>query len=204
MVDVPAAIMTAGTFACVATGPTESASGVRPKPPRTATLSLTTSSVARRLVWSAAPVSSLMMSWIFLPATVSPFCAIHRRAPASIWRPVEAEGPVIGRMRPTLTVSCASAGRAAKARAAAPTPVRICLRSMSFLPRTPATLDGVRFHVTGRKPAGHARWQSSPRGYGRAQEARQWLQGCKRSFLIDPCRAFTSLIHPQDELSVPC
>ena len=53
IIDVPAAMITAGTFACVAIGPAASASGVRPKPAITATFSLTTSSCARRLVMSA-------------------------------------------------------------------------------------------------------------------------------------------------------
>jgi len=53
---------------------------VRPKPASTVTLSLTIISVARRFVWSAEPVSSRTMISIFLPATVSPFCAIQRGA----------------------------------------------------------------------------------------------------------------------------
>ena len=54
IIDVPAAITTSGTFACVATGATASASGVRPKPASTATLSLTIS-CAMRLAMSGVP-----------------------------------------------------------------------------------------------------------------------------------------------------
>ena len=44
-------------------------------------------------------------------ATVAPFCAIHSLAAASICRPVEADWPVIGRMKPILKGAvCASAG----------------------------------------------------------------------------------------------
>ena len=76
MVEVPAAITTSGTLAWVASGAMASAIGVMPKPASTATLSLTTSSCARRLVTSGTPVSSLTISSIFLPATVLPFWAM--------------------------------------------------------------------------------------------------------------------------------
>lgn len=76
MIEVPAAMMTAGTLASVASGAIASATGVTPKPPMKDTLSLTISSCARRLLTSGFAPSSLMISSIFLPATVSPFCAI--------------------------------------------------------------------------------------------------------------------------------
>ena len=76
MLDVAAAITTCGVFDCVAMGATASASGVRPKPASTLTLSFTTSSCARRLVTSGRPVSSFTISSTFLPATVSPFWAM--------------------------------------------------------------------------------------------------------------------------------
>ena len=72
MTDVAAIITISGTFASVAIGATASAPGVSPNPARTATLSLTTSSCASRLVTSGLPVSSLTMSSIFFPATLSP------------------------------------------------------------------------------------------------------------------------------------
>ena len=75
MIEVPAAITISGTLACVAIGAAASAAGVRPKPARKSTLSLTTSSCASRLVTSGTAVSSFRMTSIFLPATVSPFCA---------------------------------------------------------------------------------------------------------------------------------
>ena len=72
-----AAITTIGTFASVATGAAASASGVRPKPASTLTLSCTTISCAMRLVVSGArPVSSLTISSTLRPATVSPFFAM--------------------------------------------------------------------------------------------------------------------------------
>ena len=109
MLEVAAAITTCGVLDCVAIGAVASADGVMPKPASTLTLSLTTSSCARRLVTSGRLVSSLTISSTFLPATVSPFCAMYRRAAASIWRPVEACCPVIGRIRPILKVlPCAS------------------------------------------------------------------------------------------------
>ncbi len=52
MLEVAAAITTIGVFDCVAIGAAASAEGVRPKPASTSTLSLTTSSCARRLVAS--------------------------------------------------------------------------------------------------------------------------------------------------------
>src|SRR5678816_1108279 len=55
MLDVAAAITTIGVLLCVAIGAVASASGVRPKPASTFTLSLTTSSCARRRVVSAVP-----------------------------------------------------------------------------------------------------------------------------------------------------
>ena len=76
MMEVAAAITTCGTLAWVASGAVASASGVRPKPASTPAFSLTISSWARRLVTSATPVSSLSTSWIFRPATVSPFCCM--------------------------------------------------------------------------------------------------------------------------------
>ena len=53
MIDVAAAITTIGVLLCVAIGAVASASGVRPKPASTSTLSLTTSSCAIRRVVSA-------------------------------------------------------------------------------------------------------------------------------------------------------
>ena len=73
--EVPAAITTSGTLAWVAIGAVANADGVRPKPASTATLSLTTSSCASRLVTSGTEVSSLRITSTFLPATVVPFCA---------------------------------------------------------------------------------------------------------------------------------
>ena len=52
------------------------AAGVTPKPAMTLTLSLTISSCAIRLVLSGTAPSSLRMTSIFLPATVSPFCCM--------------------------------------------------------------------------------------------------------------------------------
>ena len=108
--EVAAAITTMGVLAWVATGAVAMARGVRPKPASTFTLSPTNSSCARRRVTSGTPVSSLTMSWTFLPPTVSPFCAMYRRAAASSCLPVEAKGPVKGTIRPILKVlSCAMA-----------------------------------------------------------------------------------------------
>ncbi len=90
MLEVAAAITTSGVLDCVAIGATAIAEGVMPKPASTSTLSLTTSSCARRRVTSGRLVSSLTISCTLRPATVSPFCAIHSLAAASIWRPVVA------------------------------------------------------------------------------------------------------------------
>jgi hypothetical protein len=76
MLEVAAAITTIGVLDCVAMGAVARAEGVMPKPASTLTLSLTTSSCARRRVVSGSEVSSFTISWIFLPATVSPFCAM--------------------------------------------------------------------------------------------------------------------------------
>jgi hypothetical protein len=76
MIDVPAAITSSTTLASVASGAAASAAGVTPKPAMTLTLSLTISSWAMRLVLSGTAPSSLTMTSIFLPATVSPFSFI--------------------------------------------------------------------------------------------------------------------------------
>ena len=76
MLEVAAAITTIGVLDWVAIGAVASAEGVMPKPASTLTLSLTTSSCAMRLVTSGMLVSSLTISSTFLPATVSPFCAM--------------------------------------------------------------------------------------------------------------------------------
>ena len=94
-----------GIFASVATGATASAPGVTPKPAIMWTLSLTTSSWASRFEVSGTAASSLMMISIFLPATVSPFCCMNSLMAPEICRPVDCCGPVIGRMKPILTVS---------------------------------------------------------------------------------------------------
>ena len=121
MLDVAAAITTKGVLDWVAMGAVAKARGVRPKPAKTLTFSFTTSSWASRLVTSGAAVSSFRISSTFLPATVLPFWAMYKRAAASICLPVEAKGPVMGRIRPILKVSCAWAAlvKAAAAKAMA-------------------------------------------------------------------------------------
>ena len=60
--DVPAAITTIGVLLCVAIGAVAIAAGVTPKPASTVTLSLTTSSCARRRDVSGTAASSLMIT----------------------------------------------------------------------------------------------------------------------------------------------
>ena len=105
MIEVPAAVTISGVLASVASGATASAAGVTPKPARKVTLSLTSISWAMRLVLSGTAPSSLMMSSTFLPATVSPFCAMNSFTAAAICLPVDCCWPVIGRMKPILTLS---------------------------------------------------------------------------------------------------
>jgi len=62
MIEVAAPITICGTLACADSGATESASGVRPKPARMATLSFAIISCAMRLVASATLPSSLTIS----------------------------------------------------------------------------------------------------------------------------------------------
>ena len=109
--DWVAATMTIiGTLAWVATGAAAKASGVSPKPASTSAWSLVISSWARRLVVSGAvPVSSRSSSSTVRPATLAPCWATYSLAPASSWRPVEANGPVMGTIRPILSGSSASA-----------------------------------------------------------------------------------------------
>ena len=73
--EVPDTMTTVGTLPSVAIGAIDIALGVRPAP-RKLTLSLTISSCASRLALSGTLLSSLTISSIFLPATVSPCCAI--------------------------------------------------------------------------------------------------------------------------------
>ncbi len=140
MMEVPAAITIIGTRASVATGAVARASGVRPKPARIFTLSRTTSSCAsRRVVSGATPVSSRSRISSRRPPCVSPFMRSQVRTAASICRPVEAKGPVIGRISPirqTCAWAIAGRGRAgAAARAAAePSRRRRDKRAMAFLP----------------------------------------------------------------------
>ena len=86
--EVAAFITTIGTLPCVATGAAEKAFGVRSKPARMSTLSLTRNSCARRLATAGAmPVSSLTSSLILRPATVSPCSATYRSTPCLICLP---------------------------------------------------------------------------------------------------------------------
>src|SRR5882757_8140005 len=110
MTEVAAIMTICGILASVAIGAVASAPGVSPNPPRNDTLSLTTSSWARRLVVSALPASSLTTSSIFLPATVSPLSCMYSLAPATNCLPVEVNGPVIGTSMPILTVLWAKQG----------------------------------------------------------------------------------------------
>jgi hypothetical protein len=119
----------------VAIGATASGRGRDAHAGQHVTLSLTTSSCARRRVLAGHAASSLTISCTFLPATVSPFCAIHSFAAASIWRPVVACWPVIGRIRPILkTLSCAMARPLAPSRPraiAVPRKLLLCMASFS-------------------------------------------------------------------------
>ena len=107
--DVAAAITIIGTLASVATGAVANASGVSPKPARTATWSRVISSCAMRLVSSGCvPVSSRTISSILRPPALSPFFCMYSRQAASTCRPVEAKGPVLGMIRPIFTGSAAN------------------------------------------------------------------------------------------------
>src|SRR5215472_4697659 len=128
MIEVPAAVTISGTFASVAIGATARAPGVTPKPARKLTFSLTTSSWARRFEVSGTAASSLMMTSIFLPATVSPNCCWNSLIEPEISRPVDCCGPVIGRMKPILTVSAANAAPARLVAKVAAAVVSKCLR----------------------------------------------------------------------------
>ena len=71
--EVAAFITTMNFFASADTSPAAIAFGVSTKPARMSTLSRTTSSCDRRLATSGAgPPTSLVISSIFFPATVSP------------------------------------------------------------------------------------------------------------------------------------
>src|ERR1700722_13463269 len=133
MIDVPAAVTISGVLDSVASGATASAAGVTPKPARKVTLSLTIRSCAMRFELSGTAPSSLMMSSIFLPATVSPFCCMHNLAPASSCLPVDCCWPVIGRMKPILTYG-ACAPLAVASAATAHAAFKNCPNYLDFLP----------------------------------------------------------------------
>src|SRR5437763_6350010 len=126
IIDVAAAVTTIGVLLCVASGAVARASGVRPKPASTSTFSLTTSSCAMRRVVSATPASSFTITSIVRPATLLPFCARKSLTAASSCLPVDADCPVMGRMKPILNglpcacapVAAVSGSPAASARAA--------------------------------------------------------------------------------------
>ena len=63
----------------------------------------------RLVVSGATPVSSLTISSTLRPATVSPFFCMYSRHAASICLPVDANGPVSGRINPILNGSAATA-----------------------------------------------------------------------------------------------
>jgi len=143
--------------------------GVTPKPASTLTFSLTTSSCAMRLVTSGVAVSSLTISSIFLPATVSPFCAMYRRAAASIWRPVEACWPVIGRIRPILKVlPWASTGKAVAAMAAS-TVLRMKRRLFIFVSIKSGLEVDVSGHLRNERHVACAALSSQARYCARAE-----------------------------------
>jgi hypothetical protein len=179
MIEVPAAITISGILACVASGAAASAAGVTPKPAMILTLSLTISSWARRLVLSGSVASSLRMTSIFLPATVSPCCCMYSLIALSICLPVEAWPPVIGRIRPIFTVSCAFAGAKASS-------TRPCQSRQWVGPGRGAAPTG----PMGRYRAVAATTRSVLIGrilvslYLRRQP---WLAACKSSYV--PCRA---------------
>src|SRR5688572_21169204 len=116
--DVPAAITTIGVLPCVAIGAVAIAAGVTPKPASTVTFSLTTSSCARRRDVSGTAASSLTITCTVLPPALLPFCACHSLTAASIWRPVDACGPVIGRIKPIFTTSPCACAHGATTKAA--------------------------------------------------------------------------------------
>src|SRR6267143_1866848 len=106
-----AAFMTIiGIFACVASGATARAFGVKPKPAMKSTLSCVIRSCARRLAISGeGPVVSFSTSSTFLPATVSPCCFMYALIPLWICLPYPANGPENSATRPTLMVPSARA-----------------------------------------------------------------------------------------------
>ena len=88
MMEEAAFMMIIGTFACVASGATAIALGVKPKPARKSTLSCVIRSCARRLATSGdGPVVSFSTSSTFLPATVSPCCFMYALMPFWICLP---------------------------------------------------------------------------------------------------------------------
>src|SRR5712671_5338107 len=122
MIEDAAFMMIIGVFACVASGATASAFGVRPKPAMKSTLSCVIRSCARRLAISGeGPVVSFSTSSTFLPATVSPCCFMYALIPFWICLPYAANGPENSATRPTLMVPsarapCANSSAAAAAR----------------------------------------------------------------------------------------
>ena len=99
------AATTIGVLLWVAMGAVTSAIGVRPKPASATTLSLTTSSCARRREVSATPASSLSSTSTLRLPILPPVCCIHSLMAPSICLPVEACCPVIGRMTPIFSGS---------------------------------------------------------------------------------------------------
>ena len=116
IIEVAAAMMIIGTLASVATGAVASASGVSPNPARMLIWSCTTISWAMRLVTSGAPVSSLTVNSTLRPATLSPLRAMYSLHAASTCLPVDANGPVRGRIRPIFNGSAANASCGTDAR----------------------------------------------------------------------------------------
>src|SRR5690606_12336175 len=80
----------------------------------------------------ASHVSSLRMTWILRPATVSPCWCIYSLTAVSICLPVEANGPVMGRIKPILNGSAAWAVAATASK-----PVASTVFKMRFILSSP-------------------------------------------------------------------
>ena len=129
-----------------------------PKPASTSTLSLTTSSWAMRRVVSGTPPSSLTMTSTLRPATVVPFCACQSLIAASICLPVDADWPVMGRMKPILNGALFCACAVAVSAAATPSAVRVERSAWRRFMNGPSSSGDGRFCRDARPtaPSGHS------------------------------------------------
>ena len=136
IIEVAAAMTTCGTLACVASGAVARASGVRPKPARTVDL-VVDDQLLRDALGDVGDAGVVLDDQLDLLAgdRVAVLLHVELAPPPRSGGRSRRTGPVIGRIRPIFTVSCAiAAPLSASMAAAAPTALNKVRLNMSLPP----------------------------------------------------------------------